>query len=121
MNIPKEFQISGHLHQKTYLLNGKLVWSVRGGPIENIALLIDTLVNLVFRVNLNSSCQCGPDVFPITGRKVSAVGSLSVHDALRSFSIRTFVVSEDKAYNKEILRKLLDSKSSNFVSTDFLL
>ena len=95
--------------------------SLFGHDIAKIAPLIDTLVNLVCRVNLNSSCQRGPDVFPFTGRKDSAVGTLSVHDALRSFSIRTFVASKDKAYNNEILRELLDSKSSNFVSTDYIL
>ncbi len=95
--------------------------SLFGNDIKELAPLIDTLVNLVCRVNLNSSCQRGPDVFPFTGRKDSAVGTLSVHDALRSFSIRTFVASKDKAYNNEILRKLLDSKSSNFVSTDYIL
>src|SRR5690606_16923576 len=95
--------------------------SLFGEDIEKLAPLIDTLVNLVCRVNLNSSCQRGPDVFPFTGRKDSAVGTLSVHDALRSFSIRTFVASKDNAYNNEILRKLLNSNSSNFVSTDYLL
>lgn len=95
--------------------------SLFGEDIEKLAPLIDTLVNLVCRVNLNSSCQRGPDVFPFTGRKDSAVGTLSVHDALRSFSIRTFVASKDNAYNNEILKKLLNSKSSNFVSTDYLL
>ena len=95
--------------------------SLFGTGIEKIAPLIDTLVNLVCRVNLNSSCQRGPDVFPFTGRKDSAVSTLSVHDALRSFSIRTFVASKDKKYNNEILRNLLDSKKSNFVSTDYLL
>ena len=95
--------------------------SLFGTGIEKIAPLIDTLVNLVCRVNLNSSCQRGPDVFPFTGRKDSAVSTLSVHDALRSFSIRTFVASKDKKYNNEILGNLLDSKKSNFVSTDYLL
>ncbi|WP_034923910.1 NADP-dependent glyceraldehyde-3-phosphate dehydrogenase [Gillisia sp. CAL575] len=95
--------------------------SLFGSDINELAPLIDTLVNLVCRVNLNSSCQRGPDVFPFTGRKDSAVGTLSVHDALRSFSIRTFVASKDNAYNNEILKKLLESKTSNFVSTDYIL
>lgn len=95
--------------------------SLFGRDIEKIAPLIDTLVNLVCRVNLNSSCQRGPDVFPFTGRKDSAVGTLSVHDALRSFSIRTFVASKDNDYNNAILQELLNSKTSNFVSTDYLL
>ena len=95
--------------------------SVFGNNESKIGPLIDSLVNLVCRVNLNSSCQRGPDVFPFTGRKDSAVATLSVHDALRSSSIRTFVASKDNENNKEILRKLIDNKKSNFVRTDYYL
>jgi glyceraldehyde-3-phosphate dehydrogenase (NADP+) len=95
--------------------------SLFGKDIKTIAPLIDTLVNLVCRVNLNSSCQRGPDVYPFTGRKDSAVGTLSIHDALRSFSIRTFVASKDNAYNNAILQELLNSKESNFINTDYIL
>jgi glyceraldehyde-3-phosphate dehydrogenase (NADP+) len=95
--------------------------SLFGRDIRKIAPLIDTLANLVCRVNLNSACQRGPDVYPFTGRKNSAVSTLSVYDALRSFSIRTFVASKDTAYNKEILETLLSSEASNFISTEYLL
>jgi glyceraldehyde-3-phosphate dehydrogenase (NADP+) len=95
--------------------------SLFGQDIKTIAPLIDTLVNLVCRVNLNSSCQRGPDVYPFTGRKDSAVATLSIHDALRSFSIRTFVASKDNAYNNAILQELLNSKESNFINTDYIL
>ena len=95
--------------------------SVFGSDVKTLAPLIDTLVNLVCRVNLNSSCQRGPDMYPFTGRKDSAVATLSVYDALRSFSIRTFVASKDSAYNNKILQELLDSKSSNFINTDYIL
>lgn len=95
--------------------------SLFGTDISTLAPLIDNLVNLVCRVNLNSSCQRGPDMYPFTGRKDSAVGTLSVHDALRSFSIRTFVASKDNAHNNRILNDLLGSKASNFVSTDYIL
>ena len=95
--------------------------SVFGKDIKTLSPLIDTLVNLVCRVNLNSSCQRGPDVYPFTGRKDSAFSTLSVHDALRSFSIRTFVASKDNEYNNAILNELLDKKTSNFISTDYIL
>ena len=95
--------------------------SVFGKNTTTLAPLIDTLVNLVCRVNLNSSCQRGPDVFPFTGRKDSAFSTLSVRDALRSFSIRTFVATKDNPYNSEILKEMLDAKQSNFISTDYLL
>jgi glyceraldehyde-3-phosphate dehydrogenase (NADP+) len=95
--------------------------SLFGKDVNTLAPLIDTLVNLVCRVNLNSSCQRGPDAYPFTGRKDSAFSTLSVYDALRSFSIRTFVASKDNEYNNAILNELLDKKSSNFISTDYIL
>lgn len=95
--------------------------SLFGKDISTLSPLIDTLVNLVCRVNLNSSCQRGPDVYPFTGRKDSAFSTLSVHDALRSFSIRTFVASKDNDYNNAILKELLEKKTSNFISTDYIL
>ena len=95
--------------------------SLFGKDVYVLSPLIDTLVNLVCRVNLNSACQRGPDVYPFTGRKDSAQATLSVHDALRSFSIRTFVASKDNKLNNEILERLLETKLSNFISTDYIL
>ncbi len=95
--------------------------SLFGKDVKTLAPLIDSLVNLVCRVNLNSSCQRGPDNYPFTGRKDSAVGTLSIYDALRSFSIRTFVASKDNDYNNQILQELLNAQSSNFINTDYIL
>ncbi|MGB7395066.1 MAG: NADP-dependent glyceraldehyde-3-phosphate dehydrogenase [Pricia sp.] len=95
--------------------------SLFGKDVYALSPLIDTLVNLVCRVNLNSSCQRGPDVYPFTGRKDSAQATLSVHDALRSFSIRTFVAFKDNDLNNETVQQLLEAKLSNFVSTDYIL
>ena len=95
--------------------------SLFGRDIRKIGPLIDTLANLVCRVNLNSACQRGPDVYPFTGRKNSAVSTLSVYDALRSFSIRTFVATKENVANKAILKDLLESSKSNFISTEYLL
>jgi len=95
--------------------------SIFGSEVKKLAPLIDSLVNLVCRVNLNSAAQRGPDVYPFTGRKDSAVATLSVNEALCSFSIRTFVASKDTPYNNAILEELLDKKASNFINTDYLL
>ncbi len=89
--------------------------------MDTLGPIIDSMVNLVCRVNLNSACQRGPDIYPFTGRKDSAVATLSVHDALRSFSIRTFVASKDNELNKGILREMIDSKKSHFIRTDYYL
>ena len=95
--------------------------SVFGRDMDKIAPMLDTLVNQVCRVNLNSQCQRGPDVFPFTGRKDSAEGTLSVSDALRVFSIRTLVAAKDSDANKKLIREILRNRKSKFLSTDFIL
>lgn len=95
--------------------------SIFGEDYNKISVLVDTLVNQVCRVNINSQCQRGPDVFPFTGRKDSAEGTLSISDALKVFSIRTLVALKENDFNKKILRDILKNKSSNFLSTDFIL
>ncbi|MEM6255483.1 MAG: NADP-dependent glyceraldehyde-3-phosphate dehydrogenase [Cyanobacteria bacterium P01_D01_bin.156] len=95
--------------------------SIFGQNTDAIAELIDPLVNQVCRVNLNSQCQRGPDTFPFTGRKDSAVGTLSVSDALRSFSIRTLVAAKNQPLNKSIINDIVREHKSNFLSTDFIL
>lgn len=94
--------------------------SIFGTDANAIAQLIDPLVNLVSRVNINAQCQRGPDTFPFTGRKDSAEGTLSVEDALRSFSIRSAVATKDTAANKEILNDIVGHHKSEFLSTNFI-
>ena len=45
------------------------------------------LATVVGRINLNVQCSRGPDVFPFSGRRSSAMGTMSVTEALRGFSI----------------------------------
>lgn len=94
--------------------------SIFGKDPDAIARLVDPLVNQVCRVNLNSQCQRGPDVFPFTGRKDSAEGTLSVSDALRCFSIRTMVAAKEGDLNKSILTTIVRERKSKFLSTDYI-
>ncbi|WP_440132695.1 NADP-dependent glyceraldehyde-3-phosphate dehydrogenase [Chitinophaga sancti] len=87
---------------------------------DELASLIDPLVNQVSRVNLNCQCQRGPDIFPFTGRKDSAEGTLSVPDALRAFSIRTMVATKQTEENKNLLNEIVSEQSSNFLSTKYI-
>jgi glyceraldehyde-3-phosphate dehydrogenase (NADP+) len=95
--------------------------SIFGKNSDRLATLIDTLVNQVCRVNVNSQCQRGPDNFPFTGRKDSAEATLSVYDALRVFSIRTLVAAKESELNKSIIREIVKEDKSNFLSMDFIL
>jgi glyceraldehyde-3-phosphate dehydrogenase (NADP+) len=94
--------------------------SLFGTDPEVISNIIDPLVNQVYRINLNSQCQRGPDTFPFTGRKDSAEGTLSISDALRVFSIRTLVAGKEIDLNRELISKIIKQRKSNFLSTDFI-
>jgi len=95
--------------------------SIFGTDPDQIASLVDPLVNQVCRVNLNAQCQRSPDVFPFAGRKDSAEGTLSVHDALRAFSIRTMVAAKKTEASKKLLDSIVLGNKSNFVNTRFIL
>lgn len=88
---------------------------------DTIGRLVDPLVNQVCRVNINCQCQRGPDVFPFTGRKDSAEGTLSVTDALRSFSIRSMIAAKQTEDSKRLLDEIVRDHKSNFINTGFIL
>jgi glyceraldehyde-3-phosphate dehydrogenase (NADP+) len=92
-----------------------------GRDPRRLSRLIDMLVNQVCRVNINSQCQRGPDTFPFNGRKDSAEGTLSVSDALRSFSIRSLVAVKASPLNQEIITGIVAGRHSKFLSTEFIL
>ncbi len=95
--------------------------SIFGKDPTVIGEAIDSLSNQVCRINLNTQCQRGPDVFPFTGRKSSAEGTLSVTDALRSFSIRSMVAAKQDQMGKQVIRGILDGDHSRFLTSNIVL
>ncbi|MDH0301891.1 MULTISPECIES: NADP-dependent glyceraldehyde-3-phosphate dehydrogenase [unclassified Pseudomonas] len=94
--------------------------SLFGNDPATIGALIDTFANQVGRINLNAQCQRGPDTYPFNGRKNSAEGTLSVHDALRVFSIRTLVATKFQEANKELISEIIRNRQSSFLTTDYI-
>lgn len=94
--------------------------SVFGSDAGELAHIMDFLVNQVARVNINAQCQRGPDSFPFTGRKDSAQGTLSIHDAIRSFSIRSIVATKNTTDDKALFNEIVRDDLSHFLSTRFI-
>lgn len=67
--------------------------SLFGGDARALAPLAARCLAFVGRININSKCQRGPDHFPFTGRRDSALGSVSIEEALDRFSIRTVIAA----------------------------
>ncbi|MFJ3448640.1 NADP-dependent glyceraldehyde-3-phosphate dehydrogenase [Pseudomonas sichuanensis] len=94
--------------------------SLFGNEPATIGALVDTFANQVGRININAQCQRGPDTYPFNGRKNSAEGTLSVHDALRVFSIRTLVATRFQEANKELISEIIRNRQSSFLTTDYI-
>jgi glyceraldehyde-3-phosphate dehydrogenase (NADP+) len=94
--------------------------SIFGNNSTQVGRLVDTFANQVGRININAQCQRGPDTFPFNGRKNSAEGTLSVHDALRVFSIRTLVATKFQESNKELISEIIRNRESSFLTTDYI-
>ncbi|WP_060493483.1 NADP-dependent glyceraldehyde-3-phosphate dehydrogenase [Pseudomonas sp. NBRC 111140] len=94
--------------------------SLFGNDPATIGSLVDIFANQVGRININAQCQRGPDTYPFNGRKNSAEGTLSVHDALRVFSIRTLVATRFQEANKELISDIIRNRQSSFLTTDYI-
>jgi aldehyde dehydrogenase (NAD+) len=94
--------------------------SIFGRDPQQLGTLIDPLVNQVCRVNLNCQCQRGPDVFPFAGRKDSAESTLSVTDALRTFSIRSMVATKHIEPSIKLVDSIVRDHRSKFLNTRFI-
>ncbi|MBA6116891.1 NADP-dependent glyceraldehyde-3-phosphate dehydrogenase [Pseudomonas sp. NC26] len=94
--------------------------SLFGNDPQTIGNLVDIFANQVGRINLNAQCQRGPDTYPFNGRKNSAEGTLSVHDALRVFSIRTLVATKFQDANKTLISEIIRNRQSSFLTTDYI-
>jgi glyceraldehyde-3-phosphate dehydrogenase (NADP+) len=75
--------------------------------------LLDKFAPVFGKININSQCGRSPDTVPFSGRRSSAMGVMSVKDALREFSIPTVVAYKEKGPNSGIVREI--EKSSRFM------
>ncbi len=68
------------------------------------AELLDVLSTAVGRVNINTQCGRSPDALPFSGRRSSALGTMSVTEALRAFSTEVVLAGKANAANEQIMR-----------------
>jgi glyceraldehyde-3-phosphate dehydrogenase (NADP+) len=70
------------------------------------ANLLDKFSTVFGKININSQCGRSPDTLPFSGRRSSAMGVMSVTDALKEFSIPTVVSYKDSDINTVILQEI---------------
>lgn len=80
--------------------------SVFGADPARIRRIVDPASRYVGRVNINGKCQRGPDHFPFTGKRDSALGTVSIEEALRRFCISTVIATPEYAENTALWKRL---------------
>ena len=73
---------------------------------KSAAPLIDILSTAVGRININTQCGRSPDSLPFSGRRSSAMGTMSIQESLNLFSTETLVAGKDSDSNREIAHGL---------------
>ena len=82
------------------------------------ATLVDSLSTIVGRINLNAACGRSPDVVPFSGRRSSAMGTMSVTEAIRSMSVETVVAYPAKDDTSKKLARELDGCTAFLADVD---
>lgn len=77
------------------------------------APLLDVLSTAVGRININAQCARSPDVFPFSGRRSSALGTMSITEGLNTFSIETVVATKDTPVNNALVKSF--ESNTNFL------
>lgn len=73
--------------------------------------LVNILSLSVGRININTQCGRSPDVLPFSGRRSSAMGTMSVSEALRTFSIEIVLAGKETTSNHQIMHGLAQQSS----------
>lgn len=87
--------------------------SVFGQDPTQASQILDRLSAVFGKINLNSQCGRSPDTLPFSGRRSSAMGVMSVEDALREFSVPTVVAYKDDKFSPDLAKAM--ETQSNFL------
>ncbi|MCB2203301.1 aldehyde dehydrogenase family protein [bacterium] len=80
--------------------------SIFGSDPALLRDMITAAARYVGRVNINGKCQRGPDHFPFTGKRDSALGTVSIEEALRRFCISTVIATPEYPENTALWKRL---------------
>jgi glyceraldehyde-3-phosphate dehydrogenase (NADP+) len=73
---------------------------------DQLRHILQYAIRYVGRVNINGKCQRGPDHFPFTGRRDSALATVSIEDALFRFSVASVTATPELHDNVELWQQV---------------
>ena len=81
---------------------------------QTASAVVDRFSTVFGKININSQCGRSPDVLPFSGRRSSAMGVMSVSDALKEFSVPVVVATKLNQPGNEKLASQIE-KISKFL------
>ncbi|KAL3942469.1 MAG: hypothetical protein SGBAC_003353 [Bacillariaceae sp.] len=73
---------------------------------DDTSMLVDQFSSVFGKININSQCGRSPDTIPFSGRRSSAMGVMSVENALQEFSIPTVVAYKESPSTAKLVKKV---------------
>jgi len=97
----------------TYINNSQFgqQLSIFGTKIQPLAHLANSVKSQVARININTKCQRGPDLFPFSGRKDSAKGDFSTLQIMNFFSAKTVIAARENELSESLFWRLRRQKT----------
>lgn len=93
------------------------IFTTQGG--EDTVSLVDRFSSVFGKINLNAQCGRSPDSLAFSGRRSSALGVMSIQDALKEFSIPTVVAYKKGSVGGDVTEEMAKSiqTKSNFMQS----
>ena len=79
---------------------------------DTVTHFVDVFHNIFGKININQACGRSPDTLPFSGRRSSAMGTMSVIDSIHAFTTETVIATNSKVKeNKDAFEAVIsDSK-----------
>mmetsp|Transcript_34540 Transcript_34540/g.75601 ORF Transcript_34540/g.75601 Transcript_34540/m.75601 type:complete len:611 (-) Transcript_34540:109-1941(-) len=98
-----------------YARNGKFAQQASiftaTGDDGSTSMLIDRFSSVFGKININGSCGRSPDSLPFSGRRSSAMGVMSITEALREFSVPTVVSYKENSVPENVVESIQENSS----------
>jgi glyceraldehyde-3-phosphate dehydrogenase (NADP+) len=95
--------VFAYLSDTPYGQQAAVFTSSTAAPLPEI---VDVLSTVVGRININAQCSRSPDTLPFSGRRSSALGTMSVTEALDVFSTETVLATKSNPENEAVVKEL---------------
>jgi glyceraldehyde-3-phosphate dehydrogenase (NADP+) len=76
-----------------------------------LPVLVDKFSSIFGKININVAAGRSPDNLAFSGRRSSAMGTMSIRDSLNAFTTETVIATKSVGQNDKIFDEVLEASS----------